>query len=114
MSIDVDAWRGVAQEQDSERTAAEAPDAKATIRLRASSRALLRSLLRPHRRALGVLVVLLLLQNAAAMAGPWLVRLGIDHGIPPVARDNDYSLLVAIAVAFGVATLGEYATKRGF
>ena len=114
MSVDVDAWRGVAQEQDAERTAAEAPDQKATIRLRAASRALLRSLMRPHRRALGVLVGLLLVQNAAGMAGPWLVQLGIDDGIPPIQRDGDYRLLTALAVTFGVATVLEYVTKRGF
>ncbi|GAA1816447.1 ABC transporter ATP-binding protein [Luedemannella flava] len=114
MSVDVEAWRGVAQEQDAERTAAEAPDQKATIRLRAASRALLASLLRPHKRALGVLVALLLLQNAAGMAGPWLVQLGIDQGIPPIAGRGDYTLLILLAVAFGAATVGEYATKRGF
>lgn len=114
MTVDVEAWRGVAQEQDAERTAAEAPDQKATIRLRAASRSLLRSLLRPHRRALGVLVAFLLVQNAAGMAGPWLVQLGIDRGIPPIAASGDYRLLILLAVAFGAATVGEYATKRGF
>ena len=34
------------------------------------------------------MVGLLLLQNAAAMAGPFLVMLGIDQGIPPL-RDGD-------------------------
>ena len=52
VSVDVEQWRGVAADNDAERTAAEAPDEKATIRLRASSRALLASLLRPHRRLL--------------------------------------------------------------
>ena len=35
MSVDVEQWRGVAADEDAERTAAEAPDEKATIRLRA-------------------------------------------------------------------------------
>jgi len=52
MSVDVKEWRGVASDSDAERTAAEAPDEKATIRLRAASRGLLRSLLSPHRRLL--------------------------------------------------------------
>ncbi|MGE5827817.1 MAG: ABC transporter ATP-binding protein, partial [Micromonosporaceae bacterium] len=69
MTVDVDQWRGVASEEGAERTAAEAPDEKATIRLRAASRALLASLLRPHKRLLAVMIVLLLVQNAAGMAG---------------------------------------------
>src|SRR5690606_36318751 len=100
-------------EAGAERTEAEAPDAKATIRLRASSRALLASLLRPDRRLLAVTVVLLLLQNAAAMAGPYLVMRGISDGIPPLAQGN-FAPLVLIGLAFGVAALGEYYGKRGF
>ena len=113
MSIDVEQWRGIATEAGAERTEAEAPDAKATIRLRASSRALLASLLRPDRRLLAVTVVLLLLQNAAAMAGPYLVMRGISDGIPPLAQGN-FAPLVLIGLAFGVAALGEYYGKRGF
>src|SRR5690606_8550474 len=71
--IDGSAWRGIAQDADAERTAAEGNDEGSTVRLRRSSRALLGSLLRPHRGALALAVVLLLIQNAAAMAGPYLV-----------------------------------------
>jgi ATP-binding cassette subfamily B protein len=113
VSIDVEQWRGVAAEEDAERTAAEAPDAKATIRLRASSRTLLGSLLRPHRRSLGLLIVLLLVQNAATMAGPYLVMLGIADGIAPL-QHGDASVLVRIGIAFAVAAAVEYAGKRGF
>jgi ATP-binding cassette subfamily B protein len=113
MSVDVEAWRGVAPDEDAERTEAEAPDEKATIRLRASSRALLGSLVRPHRRGLVLLVALLLLQNAAAMAGPYLVMIGIADGIAPL-RDGDPSVLIKVGVAFVVAALVEYYGKRGF
>jgi ATP-binding cassette subfamily B protein len=113
MSIDVQQWRGVAPDTDAERTEAEAPDAKSTIRLRASSRALLASLLRPHKRMLATMVALLLVQNAAAMAGPYLVMLGIGKGIPPLAK-GDGSVLIAVGVAFLVAAVAEYAGKRGF
>ncbi len=51
MSIDVDQWRGVAEDADAERTAAEAADKKATIRLRASSRRLLGNLMRAAQAA---------------------------------------------------------------
>ena len=114
MSVDVEQWRGVASDDDAERTAAEAPDEKATIRLRASSRSLLASLLRPHRRLLAVMIVLLLVQNAAAMAGPYLVMLGIDDGIEPLVSAHDGSVLLAVAIAFSVAAIAEYAGKRGF
>jgi ABC-type multidrug transport system fused ATPase/permease subunit len=113
MTVDLRQWRGLATDTDAERTAAEAPDEKATIRLRASSRRLLGSLLRPHRRALALMVVLLLLQQGAAMAGPYLVMLGIDRGIEPL-RDGDFSVLAGLAVAFVVAAAVEYAGKRGF
>lgn len=84
------------------------------VRLRARSRVLLASLIRPHRRALALAVGLLLLQNAAGMAGPFLVMLGIDKGIPPLRDHGDVAVLVAIATAFLGAAIGEYLGKRGF
>jgi ATP-binding cassette, subfamily B, bacterial len=113
MSVDLEQWRGIAPDLDAERTDAEAPDEKATIRLRASSRRLLASLLRPHRKLVGVMVGLLLLQQAAAMAGPYLVMLGIDRGIEPM-RNGDSSLIIGLGVAFAVAAFAEYLGKRGF
>ncbi len=114
MSVDVDTWRGVATEEDADRTAAEASDAAAVVRLRASSRRLLGSLLRPHRRLIALMVFLLLLQNAAGMAGPYLVKLGIDRGIPPLAQAHDAGVLLAVSIAFAVAIGAEYLGKRGF
>jgi ABC-type multidrug transport system fused ATPase/permease subunit len=115
VSVDLKAWRGVAPDHDAERTAAEAGDAASVVRLRTSSRRLLGSLLRPHRRVLRVVVLLLLVQNVAAMAGPYLVKLGIDRGIPPLSGGrHDATALVAVAVAFAVAAATEFATKRGF
>ena len=112
MSVDLQSWRGVAQDTDAEKTAAEAGS---TVLLRASSRRLLGSLLRPHQRLLWFAVALLLVQNAAAMAGPYLVKLGIDRGIPPLTgRAHDATVLLGVGVAFVVATLAEYLTKRGF
>jgi ATP-binding cassette, subfamily B, bacterial len=112
MSVDVEAWRGVAPETD-ERTEAEAPDEKATIRLRASTRTLLASLLRQHKRALWAIIGLLLLQNGAAMAGPYLVSLGIDKGIGPLTH-GDASVVIGLAIGFSVAAIVEFVAKRGF
>nr|WP_310375579.1 ABC transporter ATP-binding protein [Catenuloplanes atrovinosus] len=114
MTADRKAWRGRAVEEDAERAAAEAPDERAVLRLRTRSRRLLGDLLRPHRRLLGGAVALLLLQNAAGMAGPFLVMLIIDRGIPPLAGHGDAGLLLLLGTAFLAAALTEYATKRGF
>jgi ABC-type multidrug transport system fused ATPase/permease subunit len=103
----------VAAEADADRTAAEAATAPALTLLRSRSRRLLGSLLRPHRRAIAAAVALLLLQNAAGMAGPYLVMLGIDRAVPPL-RDGHAGPLVAVAVAFLTATAAEYAGRRGF
>ncbi len=112
MSVDVEAWRGLATDEDAERTAAEKGSA---VRLRAGSRALLGSLLRPHRRALWIVVGLLLLQSGADMAGPYLVKLGIDKGLPPLTHQpRHYGVLVDIAVAFAVTAVAAYIGKRGF
>ena len=84
------------------------------VRLRARSRVLLASLIRPHRRSLALAIGLLLLQNAAGMAGPFLVMLGIDKGIAPLRENGDLTVIGAIAAAFLVAAIGEYLGKRGF
>jgi ABC-type multidrug transport system fused ATPase/permease subunit len=112
--VDVDAWRGIATEEDADRTAAEAPDQAAVVRLRASSRRLLGSLLRPHRRLIALMVALLLLQNAAGMAGPYLVKLGIDVGIPPLTASGDGGVLVLVGGLFALSIAAEYVGKRGF
>ena len=82
-------WRGVSAEDVDE-----LPE-KIGIVLRARSRRLLGSLLRPHRRMLWFLVVVVLIQNGAAMLGPWLVGVGIDKGIPALV-DGDWTPLLVI------------------
>ncbi|MFI5832451.1 ABC transporter ATP-binding protein [Micromonospora sp. NPDC051300] len=110
---DLDRWRGRATDPDADRSRAEDSSPAAVARLRARSRLLLRRLLRPHRRPLGLAVALLLVQNAAAMAGPYLVMLGIDRGIGPL-RAGDAGPLIAVAAVFVVATATEYAARRAF
>ena len=102
------AWRGVAAEGSGDLSA------EVTIRLRRRSRRLLGSLLRPHRRAVRIAVVLLLVQNAAAMAGPYLVAVGIDRGIPPLKAGQPPTVLAVVTVAFVLAALAEYFSKRAF
>ncbi|MCN0154608.1 ABC transporter ATP-binding protein [Salinispora arenicola] len=109
----VNSWRGIAVDPDADRSRAEDTDPAAVARLRARSRVLLRDLLHPHRRRFAAAVALLLVQNAAGMAGPYLVMLGIDRAIPPL-RTGDAGPLTYIAAAFVVATVAEYAARRGF
>ncbi|MFG2057656.1 ABC transporter ATP-binding protein [Micromonospora sp. NPDC048930] len=111
--VDLSRWRGRATDPDADRSRAEDTTPEAVARLRARSRSLLGRLLRPHRGRLGLAVILLLVQNAAAMAGPYLVMLGIDRGIGPL-RAGDPGPLVAVAAAFAVATGTEYGARRGF
>jgi ABC-type multidrug transport system fused ATPase/permease subunit len=59
-------------------------------------------------------LALLLLQNAAAMTGPYLVKVGIDQGIPPLDRGGAPTVLVVVTIAFVVAAVVEYLTKRAF
>ncbi|MGK5742729.1 ABC transporter ATP-binding protein [Micromonospora sp. URMC 103] len=106
-------WRGRAIDPVADRSHAEDGSPEAVARLRARSRLLLADLLRPHRGWLTAAVALLLAQNGAAMAGPYLVMLGIDRGIAPL-RAGDPGPLVAVAGAFGAAAVVEYAARRGF
>jgi ATP-binding cassette subfamily B protein len=106
MSVDVKQWRGVATEE---------ADPVGDKRMRRESLKLLGWLLRRHRKPLILTVVLLLIQNASGMAGPYLVKLGIDRGIPPLMHHPaDATVLVVIAVAFAVSNTVDYLAKRGF
>ncbi|MBN1174880.1 MAG: ABC transporter ATP-binding protein [Micromonosporaceae bacterium] len=112
---DLAAWRGIATQTDAERSEAESPGAAAVVRLRLASRRLLGSLLRPHRRPLLAAVLLLLAQNAASMAGPYLVKIGIDQGIPPLTESpRDLTVMATVACLFVLVTIVEYVGKRGF
>jgi ATP-binding cassette subfamily B protein len=108
MSIDVQAWRGVAAERTEDLSV------DTTVRLRARSRALLGQLLRPHRRRLAIAALLLLAQNIASMAGPYLVAVGIDRGIPPIRDGRGSAVITAVTVALLVSAALEYVTKRAF
>ncbi|MER6824184.1 ABC transporter ATP-binding protein [Streptomyces cellulosae] len=61
--------------------------------------ALLRSLLAPMRGRVAVVVLFLLLGQAAVQAGPLLVAYAIDHAVPAF-RDSDHGPLFAVAVCY--------------
>ena len=66
-------WRGVKQEI--------AEETDATVGLRAPSRRLLANLVRPHRRMLVLLIGIVILEAAARLVVPVLVRRVLDHAL---------------------------------
>jgi ABC-type multidrug transport system fused ATPase/permease subunit len=101
-------WRGVASEDQDDLPG------DVTLRLRTRSRTLLGQLLRPHHRTLWLAAVLLLVQNAATMAGPYLVKVGIDEGIPPMIERGDPTVLVAVGVTFIITAIAAFFAMRAF
>ncbi len=92
-------WRGIGSEQVDD------VSAPLAALLRRRSRVLLSELLRPHRRAVGWTAVAIMISSLAALAGPWLIGLAIDNGIPPLLKSSDAGPLLWIAVLFA-ATVG--------
>jgi len=101
-------WQGIAAEDVDQVTSGLA----ALLRRRA--RRLLTGLLRPYRRQVAWTLVLIVLANMAALAGPWLVGLGIDEGIPPLIHGGDAVPLAAIAAAFFAAVAVQAIATRAF
>jgi ABC-type multidrug transport system fused ATPase/permease subunit len=106
--LTTDAWRGVAAEKAEEVTAGLA------ALLRERSRRLLGDLLRPYRRAVIATVSLIVVESLAALAGPWLVGIAIDTGLPPLLHARDTAPLLGIAAAFAVAVGVQAVTTRMF
>nr|BBC48411.1 ABC transporter [Streptomyces sp.] len=80
---------------------------------RGASRALLGSLLAPHRRRVGVVAVLLLFQQAAVQAGPLLVAYALDRAVPAL-RAGAHGPLIAVAVAAALCAVASGALQFGF
>jgi ATP-binding cassette subfamily B protein len=69
-----------------------------------ATRALLRALLRPLRRRVMIATLMLVVQQAAAQAGPLLVAYAIDRGVPAF-RAHDYGPLIAVGAGYLVSAL---------
>ncbi|VBA61260.1 ABC transporter ATP-binding protein [Mycobacterium attenuatum] len=69
------------------------------------ARVLLGSLMRPHAPALGLLLLVAVLENAARLSVPLLVRRGIDYGIPSIMRGGSARALLLIVVTLCGAVL---------
>src|SRR3954453_11557156 len=92
-------WRGVASEDTDELSAS------ASSFLRGRSRRLLGELLRPHRRALWLLLATITVQNLAWLAGPFLIGVGIDHAVPALLDGDPWPLVWTTAAMVGAAAL---------
>ncbi len=102
-------WRGVAEVD-----AAEEADEARPARPGGGSGQLLRQLLVPHKRALQVLVLVVLVENAARLSIPYLVKEGIDTGIPPIQQRDDLRPLVLIVCLVLGATLLQAVARNRF
>ena len=108
MTADPRSWRGIAAETADELSA----PIEALLRKR--SRRLLGDLLRPHRRAVGLTAAAIVVASLASLAGPWLIGVAIDNGIPPLVKNGDPVPLLRIAAVFAATVLVQAAATRMF
>jgi ABC-type multidrug transport system fused ATPase/permease subunit len=101
------AWRGIAAED-----VEDIPASLASL-LRRRGRRLLQDLLRPHRARAGLILLLIVIANLAALVGPWLVGVGIDR-IPRLTRSHDAAPLAVIIGAFAAAVIVQAASTRSY
>ncbi|MFN8226542.1 MAG: ABC transporter ATP-binding protein [Mycobacterium sp.] len=105
-------WRGRLDEIPDDVPAEDLPVDEALPRRR-EARQLLTSLLLPHRSAVILLAVVVVLENVARLSVPILVQRGIDHGIPPIAASGSTrELLVIVGILCVVVAV--QATSRLF
>jgi len=107
MTAPAEAWRGIASEQEDEITG------KLGTLLRRRSRALLTDLLAPYRRLVAVIFALIVAAQLAALAGPWLVGVGIDK-IPALERTHDAGPMALIIVGFAGSVIVQAAATRAY
>ena len=83
----IEEWRGVSAEGNDD------VSSRGSVLLRRRSRALLADLLRPYARFVWLLVAVVVVENAARLSIPWMVRRGIDLGVPPLLEGGSGRLL---------------------
>ncbi|MBA3340163.1 MAG: ABC transporter ATP-binding protein [Geodermatophilaceae bacterium] len=104
MTVNPD-WRGIATENVDDLPS------EAGVFLRDRSRRLLGELIRPHRRQVRWLLLVIIVQNLAWLAGPWLVGLGIDNALPALIEGRVGPLIViglAMLAAAGIDAILRY------
>lgn len=101
-------WRGVATEHQDDLSE------QVSLRLRHRSRRLLGELLQPHKRAIAWLITVIVISNAARLAIPYLVGVGIDAGIPPMLRNEGPRTLIIVVAVILTAAAVQATTRRAF
>jgi ATP-binding cassette subfamily B protein len=101
-------WRGVAAET------ADEISAPIEALLRKRSRRLLADLLRPHRKAVALTAAAIIIASLTSLAGPWLIGVAIDNGIPPLVKSGDAAPLLRIAAVFAATILVQATATRTF
>ncbi|MBA2561270.1 MAG: ABC transporter ATP-binding protein [Propionibacteriales bacterium] len=87
---------------------------RVSLLLRDRSRRLMGQLLSPHKRAIGWLLAAVLVENAARLSVPYLVKEGIDRGIPPIlAGDGNHTLLMIVGI-LAVLVVVQAVTRQFF
>ena len=81
---------------------------------RREARTLLGSLLRPYRTAIGVLAIVVIVENAARLAVPLLVQRGIDHAIPPLLAGGSAKELMIVVAALCVLVVIQATSRVAF
>jgi len=101
-------WRGLAAEE------AEEASAGGGALLHGHSRRLLGDMLGRQRRRVILTLTLIVVASLAALAGPWLVGVGIDRGIPPLAHRHDPGPLLALTAAFAITVAVQAVATRSY
>src|SRR6476659_455733 len=109
MSTQTQQWRGVAADDITDELTHET-----SVRLADRSRRLLRDLLAPYKRAIQLLVVIVVVENAARLSIPYLVKEGIDSGIPPIQQTGDTGPLFWIVGLVLAATITQAVARNLF
>ncbi len=101
-------WRGVGAEDSGELSA------RGSVFLKHRSRRLLGNLLAPHKLTVMAIIFVVIIENAARLAIPYLVSLGIDRGVPPITDSGNSRVLFEIVVAMIVTILFQGASRITF
>lgn len=103
-----ESWRGIAKTDEDEHVL------EIERRFTGGSGELLRELLAPYKLAIWGLVAIVLVENAARLSIPYLVKEGIDTGIPPIRADGDLQPLFVIVGIVLVATFTQAVARNLF
>ena len=93
------AWRGIA-----EIDVIEAAERRRAGKMGSDARRLLGELLSPYRRSLNWLMVAVVLENVSRLSIPYLVKVGIDKGIPGGVLHGRTLTIVVVIVAIATTT----------